>query len=114
MKTYSSKSNARRAAKKEFGEDAIEGTDFAIIESEGEFSIQPIEATAAAMPEQQPKPERLHKSQIENPVKQVRAIADSMPGARRKDVVAACVAQGIAYFTARTQYQKWRQASREG
>jgi hypothetical protein len=36
------------------------------------------------------------------------AIADSMPGAKRKDVIEACRAAGIAFGTARTQYQKWR------
>ena len=39
------------------------------------------------------------------------AIADSMVGPDgkvvRKDVIAACRAQGIAYGTARTQYQRW-------
>lgn len=33
--------------------------------------------------------------------------ADSMAGARRKDVVAACVAKGIPEGTAKTQYQQW-------
>lgn len=37
-------------------------------------------------------------------------IASQMPGARRKDVVAAAVAQGIAFYTARTQYQAWHSA----
>lgn len=48
-------------------------------------------------------------STVESPVKRVWAIADSMPEAKRKDVIAACVAEGIAFFTARTQYQKWKQ-----
>lgn len=39
---------------------------------------------------------------------QVWAIADSMPGAKRKDVIAKCREEGIAYGTARTQYQKWK------
>ncbi|EPO7782775.1 hypothetical protein ACIUZC_21995 [Pseudomonas aeruginosa] len=48
-------------------------------------------------------------STVESPVKRVWAIADSMPDAKRKDVIAACVEEGIAFFTARTQYQKWKQ-----
>lgn len=48
-------------------------------------------------------------STIESPVRRVWEIADSMPDAKRKDVVDACIAQGINFFTARTQYQKWRQ-----
>lgn len=43
------------------------------------------------------------------PCKSVWAIADEMKGARRKDVIAACVEKGIAYNTARTQYQQWYQ-----
>ena len=35
-------------------------------------------------------------------------IADSMPGARRKDVLQACVAAGINPYTAETQYFLWR------
>lgn len=41
------------------------------------------------------------------PTKLVWAIADSMPGATRKEVTEECVKQGIAYGTARTQYQHW-------
>ncbi|MEJ3960628.1 hypothetical protein WGP40_09865 [Brachymonas sp. G13] len=48
-------------------------------------------------------------STIELPTKRVWHIADSMPEAKRKDVIAACVEEGIAFFTARTQYQKWKQ-----
>lgn len=41
------------------------------------------------------------------PTKLVWCIADSMPGASRKEVMEACVAQGVASGTARTQYQHW-------
>ena len=34
-------------------------------------------------------------------------MADSMPGAARKDVVSACVEAGINLGTAKTQYQAW-------
>lgn len=34
-------------------------------------------------------------------------IADSMPGAKRKEVVSACVVAGIALGTAKTQFQHW-------
>lgn len=50
-------------------------------------------------------------SEIEGPCKRVWAIADSMPGAQRKDVLAACDLEGIAFYTARTQYQSWKHAS---
>ena len=52
-------------------------------------------------------------STCERPTKKVWDIADSMPKASRKEVMAECVAQGIAYGTARTQYQAWFKASQE-
>jgi hypothetical protein len=54
---------------------------------------------------QNKKVEITHVSTIERPCKRVWDIAESMPGAKRKDILAACVAEGIAYYTARTQYQ---------
>lgn len=52
-------------------------------------------------------PLRPRLSSCELPTKKVWHIADSMPGAKRKDVIEECVRQGIAYGTARTQYQHW-------
>ena len=53
----------------------------------------------------------LHKSEIDHPCKRVWGIASDMkaanPNIKRGEVLAACVAQGIAYYTARTQYQQW-------
>lgn len=55
-------------------------------------------------------------SEVDSPVALVWTIADEMfaraakngdPKPRRKDVVAACQEQGVAYYTARTQYQSW-------
>lgn len=63
------------------------------------------------------KAEVLHESSIERPCKRVFAIADDMltshPGAKRKDVLERCVAEGIAYYTARTQYQQWLSVRKE-
>ncbi len=54
---------------------------------------------------------KLHKSEIDKPCKRVWAIAEAMlvsrPKAKRAEVLAACTAEGIAYYTARTQYQQW-------
>lgn len=62
----------------------------------------------------------LKKSEIEKPCNQVWEIAIEMnavvhqgePAPKRKDVIAACVEQGVAYNTARTQYQAWFKASK--
>lgn len=53
-------------------------------------------------------------STCERPTKRVWDIADSMPKASRKEVMAECVRQGIAYGTSRTQYQAWFKASQTG
>lgn len=52
-------------------------------------------------------------STTEKPTKKVWAIADQMPGASRKDVIAACIAAGIGAGTSRTQYQAWFKAMRD-
>jgi len=58
-----------------------------------------------------------HRGEVSNisttarPCKKVWIIADEMlaanPLVRRKDVIAACVEAGVAFYTARTQYQQW-------
>lgn len=50
------------------------------------------------------------KSDVESPTKLVWQIADEMPGASRKDIIAACVAKGVHPSTASTQYSKWNRA----
>lgn len=56
------------------------------------------------------------RSSVVRPVKLVHCIASEMyeqnPDMKRKDVIAACEAAGIATHTARTQYQIWAQAMR--
>ena len=54
-----------------------------------------------------------HESTIERPCKAVWAIAENMKGQKRGVVLAACVDAGIAYYTARTQYQAWLQIQKE-
>ena len=50
------------------------------------------------------------KSEVESPTKLVWQIADSMPGADRKDVIAACIEKGVNKSTAGTQYYRWAKA----
>lgn len=54
----------------------------------------------------------VHASKIDSPCKRVWELAASMPDSSRKDVIAACVEQGIATATARTQYQRWYRAGK--
>lgn len=55
---------------------------------------------------------RVHKSAIGSPCKLVWDMAEEMAGERRKDIIAACVKKGVAFNTARTQYQLWFTATK--
>ena len=128
MKTYSTKANARRTARHQLGEQVVEGQYFELIEINGQYGYR---VTASDLVDESlanpadfgaEKPaiisgtklvaetsKQRNKSGVSNPVQQVWAVADSMPTAKRKEIIATCVEQGIAFFTARTQYQRWKQ-----
>ena len=153
MKTYSTKANAKRAAKNQgldlnvtsiYEQDGVWliGAADLFDEAQADAEYEALQArqkemaeaaiaasqawlekyipynpqmlltyTTAKAAEAQPKT----KSEIKNPVKAVWEIADKMWGARRKDIIAACVEAGIAYNTARTQYQAYHSVkSKEG
>lgn len=59
----------------------------------------------------------LKRSLIPNPSKTVWVVADQMitenPSVSRKEVIERCLGMRIAFHTARTQYQQWRQARRD-
>jgi hypothetical protein len=54
----------------------------------------------------------LRKSTMEGACSLVWSIAEEMEGAKRKDIIAACVEKGVAFYTARTQYQKYSEVKR--
>ena len=154
MKTYSTKANAKRAAKNQ----GLDLNAISIYEQDGAWVIgqadlfdeAQAEAEFEAMRKRQaelvleaelaaalwletfipynpqlllPAPKKVKKSTeslpresvIGNPVKMVWEIADRMWGQRRKDIIEECVRQGIAYNTARTQYQAfYKVKSQEG
>lgn len=138
MKTYTTKANAKRAAKAA----GLEAGKFNILEIDGRFILEVIkvdlfdEAEYEALQARQKEiaeaaivasqawlakyipynpqmlltytPARLEdvkESEVKNPVKLVWEIADRRWGERRTDIIKACVEAGIAYNTARTQYQ---------
>jgi len=109
MKLYSVKSSAHRAAK----QAGLTKDQYEIIEVDGKFGFQPIEVAEA---KGKAKPAIKRKSDIARPTKAVWHIADEMfaanPQVRRKDVIAECVRRGIAFYTARTQYQQWLAAKK--
>jgi hypothetical protein len=134
MKTYTTKANANRAAKniiKKFevvetafatpfadgytleitivaGEEApVELKDFQVIET----LLPVVEEEVKDLAETKPAKIIKRKSDISGPCSEVWNICDAMVGARRKDVIEACVQSGIAFYTARTQYQQWKKAT---
>lgn len=137
MKTYTVKSSAHRAAKQagltkdqyeivevdgQFGFQPIEvaeepvqeatEADIAAMEKQADEQLNEEAAQAIEAPAKgKAKPEVKNTSDIERPTKTVWHIADEMsaanPQVRRKDVIAECVRRGIAFYTARTQYQQW-------
>jgi len=54
----------------------------------------------------------VNKSTVLSPCSLVWTIAEKMlgEGARRKDIIEECVNQGVAFYTARTQFQKYKEA----
>ena len=154
MKTYSTKANAKRAAKTQ----GLDLNTICIYEQDGVWVIGQADLFDDAQAEKEylalqtrqaelkieaelaaslwletfipynpqlllPAPKKVKKetkslpreSVISNPVKTVWDIADRMWGQRRKDIIAECVRLGIAYNTARTQYQAfYKVKSQEG
>lgn len=109
IKTYAASSSVGRWAKKNLGP---EWNSMGTIEKneDGRFFYQPFPEETK---EETKDDGLLHKSTIGSPCQVVWDIAEKMEGAKRKDVLAACVDAGIAFYTARTQYQKYREAVKE-
>lgn len=53
------------------------------------------------------------KSTFKNPVEKCWEIFNENPGMRRKDVINLCLKHGVAFYTARTQYQYWKAAGKK-
>lgn len=130
IKSFTTKANANRAGKR-ISTKYENIADYEVVGADGLFVLEfdmncqfdaiPLEIKedhfckfkAAHVAEEAPEPKKeiLRKSKIKKPCYRVWDIADEMTDARRKDVIAACVAEGIAFYTARTQYQLWKQAN---
>lgn len=59
------------------------------------------------MSRKEPTRHYVNKSTVNGAVAASHSIFDANPDARRKDAIQAAVDAGIAFYTARTQYQKW-------
>jgi len=132
-KTYSTAANARRAARQS---GLIDGT-YTITEADGRFTFAVVEQQEEPMETPDETVEvgsegeevldlttmntleaNRATSSIKKPVRYVHDRCAELhaenPSIRRKDVVATLVAEGIAYYTARTQVQVWKKAHPNG
>lgn len=104
-----------QAEDEELAQEKGEVVPFIPMPSAAEMML-PLDVAVQAEEAPKAKPEVSHKSTIESPTKTVWHIADEMmakdPKTTRKQILDACVAKGIAYYTARTQYQAWKTANK--
>lgn len=119
LKSYSAKSNAGRAAKAFIKKHAlpIDAKQIEIAKNEAGDGFIWANANALLNALAPAKSDaKLHVSAVQSPCKMVWDIAASMlaenPATRRKDILAACEQRGIAYYTARTQYQLYTKAAK--
>lgn len=123
VKVYSNKSNAIRAARKTM---RLKEHEYIIAEVDGGYEIEltQTEQTKAKVQKTDANGNVIiqghpwiRKSEIVKPTKQVWHIADEMlaanPEVTRKEVIAECIKRGIAFYTARTQFQLWSQCQKE-
>lgn len=103
-KVYKTKASAKRAGKAALAK-APKGSELVTSEAKGGFSFM--------INEPSKKDDGiLRVSAMSGACSLVWDIAEKMEGEKRKDIIAACVEAGIAYYTARTQYQKYSEAKR--
>jgi len=124
MKTYSTKATAKRALKNTLAKMGLELDDVSYTIESGDnghqilvsFSSSEAPDGVEALKEianvslPQKSSYIRERSSHGGVCAEVWAIADEMADRPRKDIIAECRARGIAYGTARTQYQKWREA----
>lgn len=89
--------------------------EYACLACGEEFGPAIAEEAPKAAPKR--KIEVTNESTAERPCKLVWHIADEMkaanPEVKRKEVLAECVKRGVAFYTARTQYQQWLGVQKE-
>lgn len=109
---YTTKSVCQRGAGRKFPEALAAGAIHMQKEDDGKWYFFLIEPDAPAVAEKSAKKPRAKSNMAQKdgepgPCFIVWDLCDKMVGARRTDVIKACVAAGVNYNTARTQYQHW-------
>jgi hypothetical protein len=118
MKTFKAKSSVKRAVVKTIGLEAFNAGEVAKSKN-GEWMFIPA-APAIEEIEKNIVSIEINQSTIAKPCNLVWEIAIEMSGAvhesgiapKRSEVIAKCVEAGVAYNTARTQYQAWFKATK--
>lgn len=95
---YTTKANAARGAKR------AGHNDVTIVAIDDVFVYRVLRAEK--VPAYKTMYSREH-SRVESPFKVVHSFLDANPDMKRKAAIAALVAQGVNFSTARTQYQRW-------
>lgn len=72
----------------------------------------PVEAPKGSKSRGEPIRHYTNKSTVEGAVALCHTIYNANPDARRKDAIQLAVDAGVAFYTARTQYQKWFKAAK--
>jgi hypothetical protein len=123
-KVYTTKSSAQRALNKmedkenfivigddEYGWQIVENDETPEVDSE-EYSEADNPTVDGFLPAPKKAKAKEPSEKRNGNCKKVWDMADSMPGAKRIEVVRACVAAGIPEGTTRTQYQHWFKAQK--
>ena len=109
---YTAKSSAKRNALSQLNKSGISYAPGAIEIASGPAGFYWANPTAF---DGEPKDELLRVSAMKGACALVWDIAEAMlktdPKVKRGAILEACVGNGIAYYTARTQYQLYRQAA---
>lgn len=113
---YKTKASAKRAGKKALIQHPVDSTlDTSPAEAGGFIWV--IMGAEIEAPKKEVKVEKLNvlrKSTMSGACALVWDIAEQglANGLKRKDIIAQCVEAGVAFYTARTQYQKYTEALR--
>lgn len=83
-------------------------------EEGGNWTVHEVEGTFCLVKSQVPRT-IIRKSVVEGPCLHVWNVAGTMyaEGSKRSEIINKCIEDGVAYHTARTQYQKWFSAMKE-
>lgn len=105
---YDSLVDAKGSAKEAY---ALQKHEWSCMGCNAEWGKE-IPAPSGSKPKGEPTRHYVNKSTVDGAVAMSHEIYNANPDARRKDAIQLAVDAGIAFYTARTQYQKWFKAQK--